>query len=712
MSQPAPGSDGSLPGREPSLDAAWTVVREPFAAEHEAVNQALLALADGVIGASGTPLSDASGGGRRSVRANGVYTGAGSETRLLTGPVAFHAPVTIPEDAPLRRVLDLRTGVLFEDLTRGANAYSSARFSSLARPGTAVMRVTGIESAGLSALAPPTEDDVADAGMSGTVEWMRVRGVDGCIVAAGTNRRGVGGDGAPTVERFVAYDVDPSGTADAATSVRRARAAATLGFDHLLNEHRDAWARRWADADVEIDGDDELQLATRFALFHLIGTVGDSGEAAVGARGLTGPSYRGHVFWDADTFVLPFMAATHPPAARAMLEYRVRRLPEALVAARRAGRAGARFPWESAATGEDVTPTSARDRAGNEVRILTGQLEDHIVADVAWAASTYIDWTGDTQFARGPGLQLFVESARYWASRVRVERDGSAHIDGVIGPDEYHESVDDNAFTNVMARWNLRRALRALGEHGAPLDVDPSEQQRWRAVADGLVDGFDTATGIYEQFAGFERLEPLIIAEVAPRRPIAADLLLGAERVQGAQVVKQADVLMLHQLVPDETVPGSLEPNLHFYEPRTAHGSSLSPAIHASLFARTGEFERALAVLRIASVIDLDDLTGSTGGGLHIATMGGLWQALAFGFAGLRARDAVLQVDPRLPPEWRALDVRVRFRGSRLRVRVEQSGFRVDADAPVALEAGGATLVFGPGTREFPHDTTQWNTPT
>jgi trehalose/maltose hydrolase-like predicted phosphorylase len=493
---------------------------------------------------------------------------------------------------------------------------------------------------------------------------------------------------------------------DPATSVSRARAAAALGFDHLLNEHRDAWARRWAGADVEIGGDDELQLATRFALFHLIATVGDAGEAAVGARGLTGPSYRGHVFWDADTFVLPFMAATHPPAARAMLEYRVRRLHQALEAARRAGRAGARFPWESAATGEDVTPTSARDRAGNEVRIFTGQLEDHIVADVAWAASTYIDWSGDTQFARGPGLALFVESARYWASRVRIERDGSAHIDGVIGPDEYHESVDDNAFTNIMARWNLRRALKAVGESGASLGIGPAEAQRWHDVADGLVDGFDATTGLYEQFTGFNRLEPLIIAEVAPRRPIAADLLLGAERVNGAQVVKQADVLMLHHLIPDETVPGSLEANLRFYEPRTAHGSSLSPAIHASLFARVGEFERALTALRIASAIDLDDLTGSTGGGLHVATMGGLWQALAFGFAGLRARDAVLHVDPRLPPNWRSLELRVQLRGSRLRIRIEPSGFRVDADAPITVEAGGTALVVGPGTREFPHDAT------
>ncbi len=182
-------------------------------------------------------------------------------------------------------------------------------------------------------------------------------------------------------------------------------------------------------------------------------------------------------------------------------------------------------------------------------------------------------------------------------------------IYGVIGPDEYHESVDDNAYTNVMARWNLRPRRRA---DGTGIAIDAGERRRWLELADALVDGYDPDTGIYEQFAGFGRLEPLIIGEVAPRRPIAADLLLGAERVAGAQVIKQADVLMLHHLVPDEVVPGSLEPNLRYYEPRTAHGSSLSPATHASLQARARDFDRALESLRLAARMDLDDLTGST----------------------------------------------------------------------------------------------------
>jgi trehalose/maltose hydrolase-like predicted phosphorylase len=237
--------------------------------------------------------------------------------------------------------------------------------------------------------------------------------------------------------------------------------------------------------------------------------------------------------------------------------------------------------------------------------------------------------------------------------------------------------VDDNAFTNVMARWNLRRA--------AELDGDTAERARWLRVADALVDGYDSMSGFYEQFAGFFLLEPLVIADVAPRRPIAADLLLGRERTEGAQVLKQADVLMLHHLVPDEVAPGSLLANLDFYEPRTAHGSSLSPAIHASLLARAGRFREALRALRVAARIDLDDLTGTTASGLHLAAMGGLWQALAFGFAGIRPRGETLVVEPHLPPEWGALELRLCFRGVRLRIRIDRRGVELVAGDELVL---------------------------
>ena len=455
-------------------------------------------------------------------------------------------------------------------------------------------------------------------------------------------------------------------------------AAQGVGFEALLREHRQAWARRWQAADVGVDGDPELQHAIRFSLFHLMASVPERGEAAVGARGLSGSAYRGHVFWDSDVFVLPFLAATHPAAARAMLEYRIRRLPAAREAARSLGRAGARFPWESAADGVDVTPTSAVTPTGARVLIRTGELEEHIVADVAWAAACYIDWTGDTAFADGAGRDLLVETARYWASRVRRDSDGRAHIDGVIGPDEYHELVDDNAFTNVMARWNLRRA-------SAVANVAEAERSAWLAVADALVDGYEPTTRVYEQFRGFAELEPILISEVAPRRPIAADLLLGAERTAQAQVIKQPDVLMLHHLVPDEVAPDSLSANLDFYEPRTAHGSSLSPAVHAALLARDRRFEQALHWLRIAARIDLDDLTGSTAGGLHLATMGGLWQALVLGFAGVRVGQDRLVIDPRLPPQWNGLQVGLSFRGVPFRLDVSHGHVEITTDA---LELG------------------------
>jgi len=362
--------------------------------------------------------------------------------------------------------------------------------------------------------------------------------------------------------------------------------------------------------------------------------------------------------------------------------------------------AGARFPWESAASGADVTPTSGRTQAGQIVPIRNGLDEVHIVGDVAWAAACYAGWSGDSAFATGSGLELLVETARFWRSRARIDPEGRAHLYGVIGPDEYHEPVDDDAYTNVLARWNLRTAAAWAETTNA---TDESERAAWRSLADALVDGLDPVTGVYEQFAGFYGLEPLRIAEVAPRRPITADLLLGRERVQRAQVVKQADVLMLHHLIPDEVAAGSLIPNLDFYEPRTAHGSSLSPGIHAALFARAGQPDRALDLLRLAAAVDLDDLTTTEAGGVHLATMGSVWQALAFGFAGLDPLGRRLSLAPQLPTAWRALELALQFRGARLHVRIERDRVFVSSDTMLAVDIGGRTVHCAPGRTEIPY---------
>ncbi len=662
-------------------DAGWTLRVKGIDRAHERAHESLLAMADGRLGTRGSVLAP-SRTSRPAVLMAGAYRGQGERSELQPAPLWNRVAVdALGKHAA--RTLDLHSGLLAHQTPMGAEAL---QFSSLAQPGVAVLRALGPREE-LERSAPLLAPAGIHPAPGDDGRLMRIPVSGGVLEAAGTQSLGGSGTTA-SLTRIAAYAMasEKDGDPHAAQRLREAQAA---GHERLLSEHRRAWAERWEQADVRIEGDPDLQRAVRIGLYHLIGTAAGSGEAAVGARGLTGSGYRGHVFWDSDVFVLPFLAATHPPNARAILEYRIRRLPAARAAARARGLRGARFAWESAASGEDVTPRRARDRAGREVAIYTGQREEHIVADVAWAAACYIDWTGDERFRGGPGRALLVETARYWASRIERDDDGGAHIRGVIGPDEYHEHVDDNAYTNVMARWNLRRAYAET----ATGDVDLNERAMWMELADALIDGYRPQSGLYEQFAGFFELEPLVIAQLAPRRPIAADLLLSPERVGAAQVVKQADVLMLHQLVPDEVEPDSLAPNLDFYEPRTAHASSLSPGIHASLLARAGRFADSRAALRLAAHIDLDDISASTAAGVHIAAMGSVWQALAYGFAGARPGGEALQLDPRLPPEWELLELRLRFRDAKLRVRLTTGEIELKADRPVRVSIAGAEPV-------------------
>jgi trehalose/maltose hydrolase-like predicted phosphorylase len=327
--------------------------------------------------------------------------------------------------------------------------------------------------------------------------------------------------------------------------------------------------------------------------------------------------------------------------------------------------------------------------------IRTGQLEEHITADVAWGAAHCAAWTGSAAGRHHRDeVPLLVETARYWASRARRDADGRAHIDTVIGPDEYHESVNDNAYTNVMARWNLRAGADAADRAGITADTS-----RWRELADGLVDGYDAATGRYEQFAGYFGLEPLLVAEFA-EPPVAADLLMGRDRLSGSQIIKQPDVLMLHHLVPSQVQPGSLEPNLDFYGPRTAHGSSLSPGVTATLLARAGRADEALAMLGLALTLDIGDTVGMTAAGLHMANLASVWQAMLGGFAGVAVQAGVVTVDPRLPAAWGSLEIRFRCLGRRVRLRITRDDVFIRADGPLqACLAGDHTRAVSGTTR-------------
>ena len=692
---------GAQPRGRPDLPAApdepeWTVVIDGMDPAREAARDVRLAMVDGVTGTLGSPLVDYQPA-QREVYVAGVYRGAGADSYLLNAPDWTRLAGHLDDRQPVRRVLDMRTGLVHHDLATELGHVRAVSLASRARPGIGVLVAEGrgARSPRSGVLAPHS----SARALAGRDAAVLVPGAAGGVAVA--VRENVTGRGdSRRLERIVAVRASGRRTPTEAVARSLLAEAAEAGFDRLLAEQRSAWASRWADADIRIEGDPEMQRAIRFALFELMAHAPSRGEAAIGARGVTGSKYRGHVFWDTDVFVLPFLAATNPPAARAILEYRVRRLDAARAAASESGFAGAWIPWESAADGRDVTPDWITGADGRPLQVLTGRHELHIVSDVAWAAATYADWAGDRAFATGPGCELLVETARFWASRVERAADGSAHLSGVIGPDEYHNLVADNAFTNVMARWNLRRAAAwreaTIGRTGRDAARDStdfiapgaSECEAWLKLADRIVDGFDRNSGLYEQFRGFFELEPIKIVELATR-PLSGEVFLGRDRVASTQCVKQPDVLMLYHLVPDELIPGTLATNLDFYDPRTSFGSSLGPGIHAALMARAGRVDDALEALRLAASIDLDDARSQSAEGLHIATMGSLWQAIVLGFAGIRPAGNQLTIDPHLPSKWRGLEVPFRLQGTRVRARIEQDRLHVGADRPVTVRLAG-----------------------
>ena len=488
-----------------------------------------------------------------------------------------------------------------------------------------------------------------------------------------------------------------------------------LGWRAVLAAHEAAWEDRWTAGEVRLEGDDDLQRALRFAVYHLSSAANPGDDrVSIGARGLTGDAYFGHVFWDTETYLLPFYTAIWPEAARALLMYRFHTLPGARAKAARIGCKGALYAWESADTGEETTPERVVAPDGVLVDILTGRMEHHVSADIAYAVWQYWRATGDDTFLLGAGAEILLETARFWASRAVPEADGRRHIRHVIGPDEYHEDVDDNAFTNVMARWNIARALETLDllrtrwpDRAAALReklaLGEEEIADWRDAIVRIVTGLDSATGLFEQFAGFHALEPL---DLAAYRDITVpiDVVIGRERTRHAQVVKQADVVALLALLPEEFPGAMAETNFRHYEPRCAHGSSLSAGFHALVAARLGDSDTALRHLREAAALDLDPDPNSAGG-VRMAGLGGVWQAVVLGFAGLDLMGDILGLAPKLPPEWRSLSFRVHWRGRVVQVAIAGGVLQATLAAGEAMElrvAGNAHQLAPGATREVP----------
>ncbi|PTS83222.1 MULTISPECIES: glycoside hydrolase family 65 protein [unclassified Caulobacter] len=489
-------------------------------------------------------------------------------------------------------------------------------------------------------------------------------------------------------------------------------AACARGPETLVTEHIATWDERWSSSDVVIEGDPAAQQALRFALYHLNSAANpDDGTVSIGARALTGDDYQGHTFWDTEIFLLPFYTFTWPEAARALLMYRFHGLGAARAKATSMGWSGALYAWESADSGEETTPAQWIGPDRRVVTILTGTLEQHVSADIAYAVWQYWLATGDVDFLCDAGAEILLETGRFWASRVSIEPDRRGHIRNVIGPDEYHEGVDDNAYTNAMARWNIRHALETAAllakrwpmvwaRLSARLAITDEALATWEDVASSLATGLDAESQLFAQFDGYLDLEDIDLAAYAGRS-VPMDVVLGRDRIAQSQVLKQADVVALLALLPETVSPEILEANFAYYEPRCGHGSSLSRAMHGVVAARLGQAEKALTYLRQSSDIDLADTHVAIAGGIHIAAQGGVWMIAILGLAGLSLREDGLALEPRLPAAWHSLAFPVQWQGRQLRVLIDPVNSRLEArleaGSPMGLWVEGHRHVLEPG---------------
>ena len=375
--------------------------------------------------------------------------------------------------------------------------------------------------------------------------------------------------------------------------------------------------------------------------------------------------------------------------ARPLLEYRLFTLPAAMRHAEDAGLGGAWFAWESAASGEDVTPAYVTGPGGRRLRVLTGEQEIHVVADIAWAVDTYVRWSGDDRFLDEGGAELTMQAARFFATRA-VETARGFEILHVIGPDELHEDVNNSAFTNTMAAWTLHRAAD-LADAGRAKS-EPGEPERWRDIANRML-VLHTADGLIEQHEGFLSLQ------LPPdERADGGELAWQRDRMEWRDV-KQADVVMLMSLLEPQFTPEQRLGNYRLYEPLTRHLSSLSEAVHSVVARRLGLHPDADDYLRRAIAIDLDDSRDNRASGLHMATQGGLWQAVAIGCAGVRATETALELDPNLPPGWTRLRFRVAYRGVPLILSLSPDEIEIEArTATVRIRVGGLEAEVTAGT--------------
>ncbi|OXT09368.1 kojibiose phosphorylase [Thermoanaerobacterium thermosaccharolyticum] len=463
------------------------------------------------------------------------------------------------------------------------------------------------------------------------------------------------------------------------------------GIEKELSNHIEVYEKLWNVADIKIEGDEDADKALRFNIFHLMSSINENDSmVSIAAKALHGEGYKGHVFWDTEIFMLPFFIYVYPKAARTLLMYRYNLLDAARENASLNGFKGAQYPWESADTGKEETPRWGFDYKGNPVRIWTGDIEYHITADIAFAVFEYFRATDDIDFMLNYGAEIILETARFWSSRCSYNEELDRYeINDVIGPDEFHEHINNNSYTNFFAKWNINKAIELIEVFknkypskyellSSKICLTEKEIENWKEVMSKIYVPFDKDKKLIEQFEGyFERKDYVIDEFDENNMPVWPDGV-DVTKLNDTQLVKQADVVMLMLLLGEEFDEVTKKANYEYYQKRTMHKSSLGPSMYSIMGLKVGDYKNAYSSFIRSAKVDLVDNQGNTKEGIHAASAGGTWQVAVFGFGGMYIdREGILNINPWLPEKWSKLSYKIYWKGNLLQVIITKDDVNI-----------------------------------
>lgn len=719
---------------------AWLIEekKQPFTPEHLQTYESMFTLGNGYLGVRGV-MEEMPVGSEPGTFVAGVYDKSAAQVEELINlpnPLDFRVAsegekldVSRVKVLKHHRCLDMKKGLLyrsthFKDARGRKLAYESLRFVSFSNPHLMVMRIR------LKAINQPVnitvqdyiDDSVTNQGgiLEGRKRHVRIRNVDitdhinylclrsytyNVLIAYSTlldcrhgNKSHLASSRFHSVNlkkgetvTFTKYitihtsrDIPKARIKN--TSVEAVQAAHAAGFENLLAKNIKLWQQKWQRADIQITGDREIQKALRFNTYHLLISASKwTNDASIPAKTLSGEGYRGHIFWDTEIFMLPFFVYTFPDVAKKLLLYRYKRLSNARKKAAQEGYQGALFPWESASTGDETTPSYSKDLDGSVIEIHTHNYEHHISSDIAYGIYNYLLLTGDKEFLHKYGLEMLLETARFYASRVEYNKKKDYYeIKHVIGPDEFHIDVNNNAFTNYLAKWNLLYALEELRNCRQlykqvykrlkkKLKFSRSELESWQYIADNMYMPYSKKRNLIEQFDGYFRKKEVKLKKREQNFMAVPAEELHFDKINQTKYIKQADVVMLLFLFPKVFHEDVIRTNYDYYLKRTLHKSSLSVSIYACVASWLCDKARSYAYFNHSAFTDLDDRHSNTADGIHGASSGGVHQTVIRGFAGIHADPLGISIEPHLPKKWRKVELRISYHGTTLDIKITPS---------------------------------------